>query len=135
MTSSEYSAHCESETTAGWRASVEDVPCEVYAKRLDKLREEVAQQIHQATGIDVCEIVVRLEGIFPEAVSRFERAHDEIARANEIRDAAAREIRAVVAELRDEQLTVRDIGALLGITPQRVSQLIQTASTPQPTRA
>jgi predicted XRE-type DNA-binding protein len=123
VTPREFSAQCEAERRGGWRANVADLECEARAKRLDQLKEEVALAIHQETGIELCDIVVRLEGVFPDALSRFHNAHETIAEANRRRDEAAREIRQVVAQLRAENLTMRDISALLGITPQRVAQL------------
>lgn len=97
--------------------------CETHAKRLDRLRDDIALTIHEETGIELCDIVVRLEGVFPEALDRFVLAHEKLDRAAALRDEAAREIRDIVSSLRAENLTVRDISALLGITPQRVSQL------------
>lgn len=123
MTQTEFSAQCEAERHGGWKASVAEVDCEARAKRLDRLREEVAKTISAETGIDECEIIVRLEGVFPEALERFRAAHQKIAEATTLREEASAEIRRVVSELREQQLTMRDISALLGITPQRVAQL------------
>ena len=123
MTQKEFSAQLEAEKRGGWRANVAEVDCEASAKRLDRLRKEVAQAIAIETGLDECDIVVRLNGAFPEALERFHLAHEKIAEATRLRDEAAQEIRRVVADLRNEQLTMRDIAALLGITPQRVAQL------------
>jgi predicted XRE-type DNA-binding protein len=76
----------------------------------------------------MCDIVVRLEGVFPDALDAFQSAHRKIDQANTLRHEAAQEIRQVVARLRSEGLTMRDISALLGITPQRVSQLTASPS-------
>ena len=126
MTSTEFSAQCEPQRRGGWRANVSGVDCEAQAKRLDQLREAIALAIHDETGMELCDIVVRLDGVFPEALERFKLAQDKSAEATRLRDEAAREVRAVVADLRSEHLTMRDISALLGITPQRVAQLVNS---------
>jgi hypothetical protein len=105
---------------------VKELDCEAHATKLNQLRDEIAQSIHEQTGLELCDIVVRLEGIFPDALERYRVAHDQIAQATKVRNDAAREIRHVVAALREENLTMRDIGALLGITPQRVAQLVHS---------
>ena len=124
----EFAVECEEEQSGGWRASVSNPDCEARARRLDKLKEEIAKSIHDQTGVELCEIVIRLQGAFPEAISAFESAHEKISRANSLRDEAAQEIRGVVASLREEGLTMRDIGALLDISPQRVGQLAQPSA-------
>ena len=124
--SQEFSAQCEAERSGGWKANVTGLDCETHARRLDQLRQQIARTIHEETGLDLCDIVVRLEGVFPDALERFHRAHEKIAEANSLRAEAAREIREVVAELRAEDLTMRDISALLDITPQRVAQLVHS---------
>jgi signal transduction histidine kinase len=126
MTQHMFSAHCEPERHGGWKANIPEVDCEAHAKRLDQLRDVVAQAIHDETGVELCEIVVRLEGIFPEALERFHQAQEKSAEAAKLRVEAAKEVRRVVAELRSEHLTMRDISALLGITPQRVAQLVHS---------
>lgn len=126
MTPTEFSAQCEAQRRGGWRANVSGVDCEAQAKRLDQLREAIALAIHDETGVELCDIVVRLDGVFPEALERFKLAQDKSAEATRLRDEAAREVRAVVADLRSEHLTMRDISALLGITPQRVAQLVNS---------
>lgn len=123
---SPFTAQCEAERSGGWKANVSGLGCEAHAKRLDQLRERIARNIQDQTGLELCDIVVRLEGLFPDALERFHSAHEKIAEANMLRSEAAREIREVVAQLRAEDLTMRDISALLDITPQRVAQLVHS---------
>lgn len=132
MTSTEFSAQCEPQRLGGWKANVSGVDCEAHAKRLDQLREAVALAIQDETGMELCDIVVRLDGVFPEALERFRSAQEKSAESTRLRDEAAREVRDVVADLRAEHLTMRDIAALLGITPQRVAQLVNSESTGAP---
>ena len=44
--------------------------------------------------------------------------------AQKMQDEASAEIRSVVTRMRDEGLTMRDIAVLLGVSPQRVAQLL-----------
>lgn len=130
MTSVEVTAHLQPTRSGGWNATVPGWDCEAHSTRLDKLRLEIAQQIHEDTGVELCDIVIRLEGVFPDALRRFHQAHDTLDRARSLQEQASKQIRDVVRELRDENLTMRDISALLGITPQRVAQLSPCESTP-----
>lgn len=134
MTEKEYSAQCEPQRFGGWKARVTSVPGEAHAMRLDQLRNAIAAAIHEETGSELCDIVVRLEGVFPEALERFHHAQEKGALATKLRDEAAREVRAVVADLRAEHLTMRDISALLGMTPQRVAQLVHSDKVGSTTR-
>ena len=49
--------------------------------------------------------------------------------AQRMQEEASAEIRDVVARMRDEGLTMRDIAVLLGVTPQRVAQLAPCTET------
>jgi hypothetical protein len=44
--------------------------------------------------------------------------------AQKLQDEASAEIREAVSRMRDEGLTMRDVAVLLGVSPQRVAQLI-----------
>lgn len=119
-----FRAQCEEKRHGGWSAKIAELDCEAHAERLSRLREEVAATIAAETDLDHCEIVVRLEGVFPQAIERFHAAHATLDEANRLRALAGEDIRAVVSELRAEKLTMRDIAALLNISPQRVAQLL-----------
>lgn len=126
----EITAQCSPTRLGGWKATVSEWDCEAHSKRLDQLRDHIAQQVHESTGVPVCDVVVRLEGIFPDAVARITLAHDKMERAWRLREEASSEIRDVVRTLREQQLTVRDIAVVIGVSPQRVSQLLREEPAP-----
>lgn len=128
----EITAQCAPSRGGGWVATVSEWDCEAHSKRLDQLRDHIARQIHESTGVPLCDVVVRLEGVFPEALERLDRAHRKMDEARALRDEAAAEVRDVVRSLRDQLLTVRDIAAVMGVSPQRVSQLLRSDNTPEP---
>jgi DNA-binding transcriptional MerR regulator len=54
-----------------------------------------------------------------------EAAQIKMRESQRLQEEASREIRDVVSRLRDEGLSMRDIGVLLQISPQRVAQLTE----------
>lgn len=93
------------------------------SKRLDKAAEQVKKLAHDSTGEDLCNIVLKVEAVMPGIICDLEAAQDKMRLAQRLQEEASTEIRSVVARMRDEGLTMRDIAVLLGITPQRVAQL------------
>ena len=99
------------------------------SKRLDKAAEQVKKLAHDSTGEDLCNIVLKVEAVMPGIICDLEAAQDKMRLAQRLQEEASTEIRSVVARMRDEGLTMRDIAVLLGITPQRVAQLAPCVET------
>ena len=93
------------------------------SKRLDKIRDQILTLAEKESGKSRCDIILKLEGEFPELLSDLASAQLKMLAATKLQEEASLEIRSVVASLRDQGLTMRDIAVLLGITPQRVQQL------------
>ena len=103
----EIKAECERKAGA-WRVRVPALDnLLISTKRLDLATEQIKDLVHEYQGVDRCEVVVKVEAAMPGIMQ----------------EEASREIRDVVSRLRDEGLSMRDIGVLLQISPQRVAQL------------
>lgn len=108
-----------------WWAIRFDAPTGTFhtqAKRLDQV-EAMVRDILDMEGVDASVGIV-VEPLVPGDHQRaVEAAREASAVAAKAVDDAATKSRAVVAQLKDSGYTVRDIGELLGVSPQRVSQL------------
>lgn len=118
-----------SRTQDGWAAEVSGPEgFTVTARRLDQCKELVVERIktlaEQKGNSEVCEVVVKVEAELPGIICDLEAAKYKMQEAQKLQDEASSEIRAVVSRMRDEGLTMRDIAVLLGVSPQRVAQLI-----------
>ena len=94
------------------------------ARRLDRIPAMVADAGELLTDIPAAEFEVILDYDFDPAARReIEEVKQLNAAAQRAVDEASRQSRAVVHDLRQRGLSVREIGVMLGITPSRVSQL------------
>ena len=60
-----------------------------------------------------------------DVMEQVHRANEAAAQAAEVQARASRESRAAVQALREEGLTLKEAGYFLGVTPQRVAQLLK----------
>jgi len=122
----EITAECERKA-GGWRVRVPDLDnLLISTKRLDLATEQIKDLVHEYQGIDRCDVIVRVETSIPGIMCDLEAAQEKMRESNRLQEQASREIRDVVARLRDEGLSMRDIGVLLKISPQRVAQLTES---------
>jgi hypothetical protein len=124
----EVKIHAE-RTGEGWSAQVAGPEgFTVTAKRLDQCKDLVLERIksleEQKGNPEVCEVVVKVEAELPGIICNLESAKEKMSQAQKLQEEASLEIRNVVSRMRDEGLTMRDIAVLLGVSPQRVQQLI-----------
>ncbi|WP_137725660.1 type II toxin-antitoxin system HicB family antitoxin [Prescottella subtropica] len=96
------------------------------ARRLDQISAMVADAVALLEGIPAADVDVTLDvdlgdpGVLEEA----RRARAQVEAAARAQEDAARASRAAVAHLRHRtKLSVRDTAVVLGVSPQRVSQL------------
>ena len=116
------------ERSGGWWAvNVPEVEgAYTQAKRLDQVPAMVADAVHLLTGTRVADIHVTLEARGVDVGrEKWDEARNVEAQARKLQEEAAGLARAAVALYRDQGLSVRDIGTLLELSPQRVSQLQQ----------
>lgn len=107
-----------------WAISNEELGAYSQVSRLDQIEEEMREALAYLAGIEETEVEISVEPELDESVSI---ALDRLVAArNAERDATAntRTISAATVRLlRDRGYSMRDIGALLGVSHQRVSQL------------
>ncbi|QKJ24656.1 hypothetical protein HRU87_00120 [Aquiluna borgnonia] len=119
----EIRAECERKAGA-WRVRVPELDnLLISTKRLDLATEQIKDLVHEYQGIDPCDVVVKVEAAMPGIMCDLEAAQIKMRESQRLQEEASREIRDVVSRLRSEGLSMRDIGVLLQISPQRVAQL------------
>jgi uncharacterized protein YhdP len=116
-------ANCERKAE-GWTVDVPELDLHTSAKRLDKVVDLVKQVAAERGQGSDCELVVKVVASMPGIICDIEQAKHKMKEAARLQDEASSEIRNVVVRMRDQGLTLRDIAVLLGVTPQRVAQLI-----------
>ena len=93
-------------------------------KRLDKAKDLVETRAREVYGNELCDVVIKVEAEMPGIICDIEAAQHKMLEASRLQEEASAEIRNVVLRMRDQGLTMRDIAVLLGVTPQRVAQLV-----------
>ena len=125
MDQMEIKAVCERKAGA-WRVRVPELDnLLISTKRLDQATEQIKDLVHEYQGVDRCDVIVRVETTMPGVMCDLEAAQQKMRDANRLQEEASREIREVVATLREQGLSMRDIAVLLRISPQRVAQLTE----------
>ena len=119
----EIKAECERKA-GGWYVRVPELDnLLISTKRLDMATEQIKDLVHEYQGVDRCDVVVKVEAAMPGIMCDLEAAQIKMRESQRLQEEASREVRDVVARLRNEGLSMRDIGVLLQISPQRVAQL------------
>lgn len=95
------------------------------AHRLDKAEELIKALAAKQLGEPVCDIIVKIDAVMPGIICDIDNAKSKMDLSNKLKDEAAAEMRDVVRRAREQGLTLRDIAVLLGVTPQRVAQLVE----------
>ncbi len=117
-------AVCE-RTAEGWEVEVPELGnLKTSAKRLDKVESHIREIAKNHPMAGDCELVIEIIAKMPGIICDVEAAQAKMREANRLQEEASNEIRNVVSRMRDEGLTLRDIAVLLGVTPQRVAQLV-----------
>jgi predicted transcriptional regulator len=98
----------------------------ISSKRLDLAAEQIKDLISEREGVERCDVILKVETTIPGIMCDLDGAQEKMRTALRMQDEASKEIRDVVARLRNEGLSMRDIGVLLRISPQRVAQLAES---------
>lgn len=122
----EIAAECERKAGL-WEVRVPQLGDLVFSsRRLDSAAEQIKDLVHENQGVERCDVIVKIETSLPGIVCDLEAAQEKMIESRRLQEEASKEIREIVARLRTEGLSMRDIGVLLQISPQRVAQLTET---------
>ena len=123
----EIKAECERKAGQWWVKvpALDDLM--ISSKRLDLAAEQIKDLISEREGVERCDVILKVETTIPGIMCDLDGAQEKMRTALRMQDEASKEIRDVVARLRVEGLSMRDIGVLLRISPQRVAQLAESA--------
>ena len=124
----EIKAECERKAGQWWVKvpALDDLM--ISSKRLDLAAEQIKDLISEREGVERCDVILKVETTIPGIMCDLDAAQEKMRTALRMQEEASKEIRDVVARLRTEGLSMRDIGVLLRISPQRVAQLAESAS-------
>ncbi len=122
----EVKAECERKAGQWWVKvpALDDLM--ISSKRLDLAAEQIKDLISEREGVERCDVILKVETTIPGIMCDLDAAQEKMRTALRMQDEASKEIRDVVARLRNEGLSMRDIGVLLRISPQRVAQLAES---------
>lgn len=121
---SEYVAQVTRAENGWWAVEVPSIPGLFTQARTMNAITDMVVDAAQTLGVEVSASDVRLEVVLPpEVQAQLDKAKADAVAAEEAQRVAAEEAREVVSVLRRKGYTVREVGAVLGVSPQRVSQL------------
>jgi predicted transcriptional regulator len=98
----------------------------ISSRRLDLAAEQIKDMISEKEGVERCDVILKVETTIPGIMCDLEAAQEKMRESLRLQEQASKEVRDVVARLRTEGLSMRDIGVLLKISPQRVAQLTES---------
>lgn len=121
-----YTAIFERDESGAWLARIPSIRgCHTYGRTLEQAR----TRLREALGLwidrpehAVIEEAIRLPADLRTAIQRSRRTRE---RAERERENAQEQTRAAAEALVDEGVSLRDAGELLGLSHQRVQQLVQ----------
>ena len=118
--------HATAERGNGWWVvafSVDGTEFGTQAKRLDQINDMVADAASLMTGRPESDFIIDYEvtdARYVDLVNEYKiRAHEALEAEHEAASASRR----AVAAMREDGLPLRDVASMMGISPQRVSQL------------
>jgi predicted RNase H-like HicB family nuclease len=109
-----------------WAVSIREIKgVHTQARRLDQVADMARDAIALMLDVDPAEVQVSVK---PEVPKPVEDALAARRAAREAEQAAEATTAAAVRQLLDEGYTIRDAGRLLGLSPQRISQIAPRTS-------
>ncbi|WP_420098482.1 hypothetical protein [Corynebacterium sp.] len=112
-----------------WVLECPDVGAVSQTRRLDHAADEMREAIAYLSGVDESDIEIVVEPRLPSYVAELKaRAESLREQADDVNEQAARASRDLVAQLKQQGYSLRDIGVLLGVSHQRVAALAASVS-------
>ena len=97
------------------------------ARRIDDIEFMIRDAIAGALDVDPQSFAIELFfDLDSDVLEQVHRAREVSLQAAEVQERASRESRAAVHALREQGLTLKEAGYFLGVTPQRVAQLLNS---------
>ena len=97
------------------------------ARRIDDIEFMIRDAIAGALDVDPQSFGIELTfDLDSDVLDQVSRAREASLEAAEVQERASRESRSAVQALRREGLTLKEAGYFLGVTPQRVAQLLNS---------
>lgn len=108
-----------------WVLEAPEVGAVSQVKRLDEAADEMREAIAYLAGLPVGEVHIDVRPILPqEYVVHAQAAAQARVLADEAKSKAALESRSAARVLREQGLTLRDVGTIMGVSHQRAAQLL-----------
>lgn len=108
-----------------WTITIPELDRSAVTKRRSEVQDHAEHLAGSLLGVDPHALRVRVSYPLPEAVrADWEAARQDQAHAQDLSLSAAARTRAVVATLHDSGYSGSDIAAMLGLSVQRVSQIL-----------
>jgi predicted transcriptional regulator len=121
----EVKAECERKAGQWWVKVPQLDDLMISSKRLDLAAEQIKDLVSEREGVERCDVILKVETTIPGIMRDLDAAQEKMRVSLKMQEEASKEIRDVVSRLRSEGLSMRDIGVLLRISPQRVAQLAE----------
>ena len=122
----EVKAECERKAGQWWVKVPQLDDLLISSKRLDLAAEQIKDLVSEREGVERCDVILKVETTIPGIMRDLDAAQEKMRVSLKMQEEASKEIRDVVSRLRSEGLSMRDIGVLLRISPQRVAQLAES---------
>ncbi|MDO5099656.1 MAG: hypothetical protein Q4D85_13025 [Corynebacterium sp.] len=107
-----------------WVLECAEVGAVSQTRRLDQVADEMREAIAYLAQLDESEVDIVVEPIVNPAIAELKERADYLYRqSDEIRAEAIQTRQAVVAALKEQGYTVRDMGIILDVSYQRAAQL------------
>lgn len=124
-----YRVTAERTPTGWWALEVPEVGAVSQVRRIDQIEDEMREAVAYLAGVDESEVQFEIDPVLsPELQARAAEVRSLHAAAEEASARAAAASREVARSLRAQGLSVRDVGTVMDVSPQRVSQLTSARS-------